>query len=78
MDSIRKIANSSVLEGIFDIPENLKNKKVVITISAYEDTEDIPKKKSLRGSLSEYKDENLRKKEENVWEMVVFDKHENS
>jgi hypothetical protein len=35
MDSIRKIANSSVLEGIFDIPENLKNKKVVITISAY-------------------------------------------
>jgi hypothetical protein len=23
------------LEGIFDIPENLKNKKVVITISAY-------------------------------------------
>lgn len=77
MDSIRKIANSSVLGDIFDIPENLKNKKAVITISAYEDTEDIPKRESLRDFLSEYKDENLREKEESIWEMVAFNKHEN-
>lgn len=75
MNSIRKVANSDILDGILDIPENLKNRKVVITISAYED---ISKGKSLRGSLAKYKNDNLRKEEDNAWAMAVFEKHENS
>ncbi|MGO1470309.1 MAG: hypothetical protein ACTHW2_09840 [Tissierella sp.] len=78
MDSIKKITNSNILDDIFDIPENLKNKKVVITISAYEGIEDISKMKSLRGALSKYKNGNLREEEDNAWAMAVQDKHENS
>lgn len=38
------VANSNVLSGIFDIPESLKNKKVLITISLYDDIEDKDRK----------------------------------
>ena len=80
MDSIKKVANSSVLDGIFDIPENLKNKKVVITISSYNHIEDkdIPRMKNLRGALSKYKNESLIKQEDDAWAMAVQEKHENS
>lgn len=80
MDSMKKIANSDILDGIFDIPENLKNKKVVITISSYNDTDnkDIPRMKNLRGSLSKYKNESLIKQEDNAWAMAVQEKRENS
>lgn len=77
MDSIKKVANSNILDGIFDIPENLKNKKVVITISPYNDIEDkdIPTIKNLRGSLSKYKNDSLREEEVNAWAMAVREKH---
>lgn len=80
MESLKKVANSSVLDGIFDIPENLKNKKVVITISSYDELEDkdIPRMKNLRGSLSKYKNENLIEQEDDAWAMAVQEKHENS
>lgn len=78
MENLKMVTNSSILEDIFDIPENLKNKKVVITISAYEETDSLPKKKSLMGSLSRYKNESLIKQEENAWVMAVQEKHENS
>jgi len=78
MEKLKKVTNSSILEDIFDIPSNLKNRKVVITISAYEDTDSIPKKKSLMGSLSKYKNESLIKEEDNAWAMAVQEKHENN
>lgn len=80
MENLRKIANSSILEDIFDIPENLKNRKVVITISSYDELEDkdTTKIKNLRGSLSKYKNQNLIKQEDNAWTMAVQEKHENS
>lgn len=80
MDSMKKVANSSILDGIFDIPENLKNKKVVITISSYNDIEDkdIPRVKKLKGALSKYKNKNLIEQEEEAWGMAVQEKHENS
>lgn len=80
MDSIKKIANSNILDGIFDIPESLKNKRVLITISPYDDIEDkdIPRMKNLRGSLSKYKNENFIKQEDNAWAMAMEEKHENS
>jgi hypothetical protein len=80
MDSIRKVTNSNILDGIFDIPENLKNKKVLITISSYDDTKDkdIPRMKNLKGSLSKYKNDSLRKEEDDAWAMAVLEKYENS
>lgn len=80
MENLKKVANSSILEDIFDIPENLKNRKVVITISSYDELEDkdITRMKNLRGSLSKYKNESLIKQEDNAWAMAVQEKHENS
>ena len=80
MDTIRKVTNSDILEGIFDIPENLKNKTVLITIRSYDDIKDkdIPRMKNLRGSLSKYKNENLRNEEDNAWATAVREKHDNN
>lgn len=80
MENLKQVTNSKILEDIFDIPENLKNKKVVITISSYDETKDkdIPRMKTLRGALSKYKNDDLRKEEDNAWAMAVQDKHENS
>lgn len=80
MENLKKVTNSSILEDIFDIPESLKNKKVVITISSYDELEDkdISRMKNLRGSLSKYKNESLIKQEDNAWSMAVQEKHENS
>lgn len=80
MERIKKVTNSSILEDIFDIPENLRNKKVVITISPYDELEDkdISRMKNLRGSLSKYKNESLIKQEDKAWSMAVQEKHENS
>ena len=80
MENLKKVTNSSILEDIFDIPENLKNRKVVITISSYDELEDkdISRMKNLRGSLSKYKNDSLRKEEDNAWAMAVQEKHENS
>lgn len=80
MEIIKKVANSDVLNGIFDIPENLRNKKVVITVSSYDETKDkdILRIKNLRGSLSKYKNEDLIEKEEDAWAMAVREKYENS
>ena len=80
VDSMKKVTNSDVLDGIFDLPENLKNKKVVITISAYNNIkdQDIPRVQSLRGSLAKYKDTSLRNEEDRAWAMAMQDKHENS
>lgn len=37
----RTLSNSSDLEGIFDIPESMKNKKVKVTLSTCEDDDSI-------------------------------------
>lgn len=80
MAIIKKVANSDVLDGIFDIPENLKNKKVIVTIKSYDEIEDedVPKLKNLRGSLSKYKNDSLREKEDDAWAMAVKDKYDNN
>lgn len=37
----------------------------------------MSKPKSLRGSLSKYKNDSLRKKEKDAWAMAVKDKYKN-
>ncbi|MCF6462202.1 hypothetical protein [Clostridium sp. Cult1] len=80
MNFVRKIANSDVLADIIDIPKELRNKKVEIIILPYENTNslDVLKKKSLRGALAKYKNEELQDKEKGAWANAVVEKHENS
>lgn len=77
MEVFKKITNSNVLDDIFDIPESMKNKKIVVTVSTYED-KDNDKLKDLRGALSKYKNEDLIKTEKDAWANSVVDRHENS
>jgi hypothetical protein len=79
MSYIRKITNSDELSKIIDIPEDLKNKKVEVIILPYDENNNKKtNKKSLQGSLKKYKNEELIKEENTIWEKVVKDKYENS
>lgn len=80
MNFIRKITNSDVLADIIDIPKELRNRKVEIIILPYENgnNPNIFKKKSLRGALAKYKNEELQKKENEAWISTVVEKYENS
>ena len=78
MDIIRKVTNSSVLEDIFDIPESMKDKKIVVTISPYEEDEDNINFSKLKGSLSKYKNQDLIIKENDAWANSVVDRYDNS
>ncbi len=40
MNSVKKVIESSILEGIIDLPEELRNRKVEISILPYEDEEE--------------------------------------
>jgi len=82
MKFIRKVANSDILAGIIDIPEELKSKKVEIIILPYEnmDNPDLEeqKKKNVRGALAKYKNKELQEKEKEAWANAAVGKHENS
>ncbi|QSQ10285.1 hypothetical protein H0A61_02686 [Koleobacter methoxysyntrophicus] len=82
MKFIRKVANSDILAGIIDIPEELKSKKVEIIILPYEnmDNPDLEeqKKKNVRGALTKYKNKELQEKEKEAWANAAVRKHENS
>ncbi|MDK2901754.1 MAG: hypothetical protein PWR14_658 [Thermosediminibacterales bacterium] len=82
MKFIRKVANSDILAGIIDIPEELKSKKVEIIILPYEnmDNADLEeqKKKNVRGALAKYKNKELQEKEKEAWANAAVGKHENS
>lgn len=79
MKFVRKIANSSVLANIIDIPEELKNKQVEIIVLPYENRDiDKDKGKSVRGILESYKNEKLQEIERDDWTNAVVEKHDNS
>lgn len=77
MDIIRKITNSNVLEAIFDLPENMKNRKIVITLTPYKEQGNF-KLRNLKGALSQYNNRNLMEMENNAWANSVVDRYENS
>ncbi len=62
MQFVRKVTNSNVLEGIIDIPEELKNKKVEIIVLPYDDSVhmDIDDIRTVRGASSKYINEEER------------------
>ncbi|WP_347488086.1 hypothetical protein ABDB91_12720 [Desulfoscipio sp. XC116] len=82
MNFVRKIVNSNILASIIDIPENLKNRKVEILISPYEN-EHVEasigqKTKKARGLLERYKNKELQALESGVWARAAVDKYEDS
>lgn len=78
MEFLRVVKDSDDLAKIIDIPEGLRNRKLEVIIFPYEDTEKDNKKKSLRGALSKYKNEELQTIENEAWSKAVVEKYENS
>ncbi len=85
MDYMRKIVNSDVLSAVFDVPENLRNRKVEILVIPYEheqkNDESIDATESpynARGLLRLYRKSSLMTQEDGVWAEVVAEKHEDS
>lgn len=81
MNFVRKVANSDILASIIDIPEALRHKKVEILILPIDEKDedhqvtDVSRK--ARASLKKYADTNLIDEEDNIWEKVMVEKHEN-
>ncbi len=86
MGFVRVVKNSNDLENSFDIPKELRNKKVEVIILPYTDTDNDTdreeslktEKRNLRGSLSKYRNEDLHAQESYAWSKAVVDKHENN
>lgn len=79
MEFIRKTVNSKELESLFDLPENLRNKKVeVIVLPIDENNRNNYEKKSLGGRLQKYANPSLIPLEQDAWSGSVVKKYENS
>ena len=78
MEFLRVIKDSDDLSKVIDIPRGLRNKKLEVIIFPYEDIEKDTKKRSLRGALSKYKNEELQAIEGGAWSKAVVEKYENS
>ncbi len=78
MEFLRVVKDSDDLSKVIDIPRGLRNKKLEVIIFPYEDIENDTKKKSLRGALSKYKNEELQTIESEAWSKAVVEKYENS
>ncbi len=77
MEIIKRVTNSNILSDIFDLPDNMKNRKVIVTLVPYAKKNDS-ELKDLKGVLSKYKNIELIEKEKNAWADSVVDRYENS
>lgn len=78
MEFLRVIKNSNDLAKIFDIPKGLRNRKVEVIILPYQEIEEGTERKSLKGALSKYKNEELQAMESGAWSKAVVEKYEDS
>lgn len=78
MEIIRKVIHSSVFEGIIDLPESMKDKKIIVTIRTYEENEKHISFRKLKGSLSKYQNKSLIEKEKDAWANSVVDDYDYS
>ncbi len=83
MDYMRKIVNSDVLSGVFDIPESLRNRKVEILVIPYEQKNDeiinaTENPDNARGMLRQYRKSSLISQEDGAWAEAVAEKYEGS
>ena len=66
MQVVKKILRGTELKNVIDIPSNLLDKKLELTIIPIEERK-TKNKKSLYGFLSKYANVDLVNREENVW-----------
>lgn len=78
MEFLRVIKDSNDLTKILDIPKGLRNRKVEVIVLPYQETKGVTERKSLRGALSKYKNEELQIMESEAWSKAVGKKYENS
>mgnify|MGYP001046200468 FL=1 len=78
MEFLRVVKDSNDLAKVLDIPKGLRNRKVEVIILPYQETKEATGRKSLRGVLSKYKNEELQAMESGAWSKAVVERYENS
>jgi hypothetical protein len=79
MEYLRKTVHSKLLEKLFDLPENLKNRQVEVIILPFDENKKKNKPQiSLGGRLNQYANPSLIPLEESAWQKAVEKKYENS
>lgn len=82
MPFVRRIVNSSILAGIIDVPEGLKNNKVEVLVFSLDDNDNTivgsanKKNKRAKGILAKYKNTAFIDKESTAWGEAVKEKYE--
>lgn len=78
MEYVNQRIHSSVLDGIVNLPENLKNQTVEILIMPeFVNFKSNQKVESLFGSLSRYADNSLQISENEAFEIAMKEKYGN-
>lgn len=76
MEHIRKVVDSEILYGIFDVPVSLRGRKVEVIVLP------LPEEKERGGSafgcLRKYANPALVSKEKGAWERAAVKKYEDS
>jgi hypothetical protein len=78
MDYLRQTVDSEKLDGLFDLPNALRGRKVeVIIIPAFETSIREPKRGSAFGCLQKYANTSFIDKERGAWERAAIEKYAN-
>jgi hypothetical protein len=72
MQSLQHTLNSNELVGLFQIPTQMRNKKVEVRITLIEEKSE---KSTAFGSLHQFANPALQSKEQGAWEQAVYEKH---
>ena len=77
MDYLRQTMDSDSLNGLFDLPASLRNKKVEVIILPFKADEAHPRETgSAFGCLKKYANPSLIPLEEGAWGRAVKEKHD--
>lgn len=71
MEYMRVVKNSDEIQGVFELPQQLKNRKVEIIIFPYSDSSEI-NIEEFGGILSNYRQEEKRALEKEAWSKAVL------
>lgn len=74
MEYMRVIKNSDEIQSVFELPQQLKNRKVEIIIFPYVDSSES-NIEEFGGILSRYRQEDKKNLEREAWAKAVKEKH---
>ena len=78
MEYHRQTVDSDMLNGIFNLPQSLRNKKVEVIILPVENERVLtPKSSSAFGCLKKYANPALMQQEKGAWEQAMVEKYAN-